>query len=150
MQKKPFDTRLVRNEISGCLEWQGPVDKDGYGWISTSSHNGHSKAHRYAWWRVNGEIPAGFVIRHRCDNPSCCELTHLILGTHQENMDDRKVRNRGAKGEKDGRAKLTNEMVLEIRKLYAEGITQVKLAALYPVTQSSISLIVLRKQWTHI
>jgi DNA-directed RNA polymerase specialized sigma subunit len=41
-------------------------------------------------------------------------------------------------------------MVLEIRKFYSEGMTQTEIASRFPVTQSSVSLIVLRKQWTHI
>ena len=60
------------------------------------------------------------------------------------------ARRRSLKGEDGTRAKLTEEMVLEIRKLYSEGMTQTEIASRFPVTQSSVSLIVLRKQWTHI
>lgn len=146
--KKSFDRYTVRNEKE-CIEWDGCRDKDGYGVIGKTTY-GESRAHRHVYKLVHGSIPDGMVIRHKCDNPSCCNVDHLVPGTNAENSADMLSRNRSAKGERVGRAKLTDEMVREIRLLYRIGITQKEIAAQYPVTQSSVSLIVLRKQWTHI
>ena len=37
--------------------------------------------HRWVWEQVNGPIPPGMVVMHRCDNPPCFRLDHLMLGT---------------------------------------------------------------------
>lgn len=144
---KPFDKNLSISE-SGCLIWVGAKDKDGYG--VRGSRIGEKRAHRYAYVSKNGPIPSGQVVRHTCDTPACCEPSHLVLGTHAQNIQDKVARNRQARGQDAGRAKLTEEMVREIRALYASGKTQTQIASVFPVTQSSVSLIVSRKQWAHI
>lgn len=54
-------------------------------------------------------------------------------------------------GSKHGSAKLTEEDVLEIRSLYAEGkLRQKDLAEMYEVTTMTISHIVTRRKWKHI
>lgn len=56
---------------------------------------------------------AGKVVRHECDNPGCVNPAHLLLGTHQDNMDD-KVR-RGRVPARGTNTKLTAEEVQWIR-----------------------------------
>jgi len=56
----------------------------------------------------------------------------------------------GLPGRRNPAAKLAEPDVLEIRKLYAKGARQVELAESFGVTQSTISLIVLRKKWRHV
>jgi hypothetical protein len=53
-------------------------------------------------------------------------------------------------GENHGRAKLTNEQIMEIRRLADEGIALRELARQYGVMHSTIQAIVRRKTWTHI
>jgi hypothetical protein len=79
-------SRLVR-QPNGCLEWTGSISPKGYGRIRV---NGKSLfTHRFAWELVNGPIPDGVLIRHYvCDNPPCCEPTHLRPGTQTDNMAD--------------------------------------------------------------
>lgn len=65
-------------------------------------------AHRFAYWLANGqpdEMPE--VVRHKCDNPPCCNPHHLIGGTHADNVKDRVQRGRSATGDrnKGGRRK---------------------------------------------
>lgn len=57
-------------------------------------------AHRVAWELTNGTIPPGMEVCHSCDNRPCCNVAHLFLGTHQDNMTDmaRKGRRRGPQG----------------------------------------------------
>ena len=55
------------------------------------------------------------------------------------------------KGEQHGHAKLTEAQVLEIRQLYATGLyTQAQLAELFPVNNTAISHIIVRRRWKHI
>jgi hypothetical protein len=57
----------------------------------------------------------------------------------------------GCKGEKNGTSKLTDNKVIEIRKMYKTGLySTYKLGRIYGVSQSQISNIVLHKQWKHI
>jgi hypothetical protein len=57
----------------------------------------------------------------------------------------------GAKGERNCKAKLTEELVKEIRVKYVKGDTStIKLASEYGVTQGLISQIVLHRIWKHV
>ncbi len=67
-------------------EWQGSRDAMGYGRISV---NGQPiLTHRVAWELINGPIPNGLYVCHRCDNPPCVTVIHLFLGTNSENQLD--------------------------------------------------------------
>ena len=83
-----FAARTVRDEDTGCLLWTGNKLPKGYGQIWDGTTNIY--AHRYAWERVNGPIPAGMKLDHRdhC-SPSCCEVAHLRLATNAENLQNR-------------------------------------------------------------
>lgn len=83
---------------NGCLEWTGTINKSGYGLISI--HGKPVRAHRFAWELVNGPIPPGLFACHKCDNPPCCNVEHLFLGTHDDNMVDMAVKNRSYNGKK--------------------------------------------------
>lgn len=69
-----------------CWPWKGSRTRGGYG---HASREGKSvRAHRVAYQLAKGLIPAGLVVRHKCDNPPCCNPAHLELGTHKQNKDD--------------------------------------------------------------
>ncbi len=66
-------------------------------------------------------------------------------------MDDCKMRHRQANGERHGMAKLNQEQVIEIKKLYAEGVaTKADLARKFAVSHKMIRNIVNGKNWTHL
>jgi len=99
---------------SGCHEYNGPRFSSGYGQVKI---NGSPKlAHRVVYERVVGLIPVGNVVRHKCDNPPCINPDHLEVGTTAENNADREIRNRSAKGERAGNAKMKDADVLLMRK----------------------------------
>ena len=100
---------------SGCWEWLGCKDVGGYGRVTLKKTN--RLAHRCMYEHMNGEIPDGAHICHKCDNRSCINPEHLYLGTHQDNMKDRDAKGRGVvpRGEHHHKAKLTWARVREIR-----------------------------------
>jgi HNH endonuclease len=133
--------------MSDCILYTGYIDQTGYG---VSQRNlKRDKAHRWAWIETFGEIPGGLCVLHKCDVRACINPEHLFLGTHADNIADMvsKNRQRGAKGETAGQAKLTESQVLEIRQspnsCYA-------LARQFGVWPTQISRIKRGVRWKHL
>lgn len=138
-----------------CWLWGGSKDRKGYGHITR--HQKQFVAHRYAWFIVNGPIPEGMSVLHRCDNPSCVRPSHLYLGDHMDNMRDMRVKGRkkGINGERRGEdhgcAKLTEPWVRAIRGYAAEGkLSQREIGRRFNVTQATVSAIHTRRVWRHL
>lgn len=141
--------RLVRT-VTGCLEWTGATDGGGYGRIAAGrKQDGNIGTHRLAWELEHGPIPEGLWVLHRCDNPPCCEVEHLFLGTPAENshdmMDKRRGRGQFGPGHVNIKAKLTREQALAIRSM--RNVPIVELARLYGVSATSISKIRSGQRW---
>ena len=85
---------------------------------------------------------------HTCDYCLCVNPFHLKLGTLADNIRDMVQKGRQAKGEKNGRSKLSGKQVLEIRTLYNSGkFSQNALAKVYSESRSNISSITRGKYW---
>lgn len=52
------------------------------------------KAHRVSYSIEYGEFEDSLLVCHTCDNPPCVNPSHLFLGTHQDNADDKMSKNR--------------------------------------------------------
>lgn len=133
--------------MGDCIDFKGCKDCKGYG---KKKRNGKVYyAHRLSYCDEKNiaitEID-GLVVMHTCDNPSCVNPAHLMLGTHQDNMNDKVSKNRQTKGVENAGAKLTEKEVLEIREL-SKSMTQNEISKLFVVSQSQISLIKNRKSW---
>lgn len=145
-------SHVVKNEASGCWEWQGSK-RSGYGRMIVGSRKDGTRrsdsAHRISYIVHHGEIPDGIEVCHRCDNRCCVNPDHLFIGTHQENMNDResKGRNKPQSGEKNGRAKLDKADVLRIREKREKGVPFQKLADEYGVHKKTIMDAVSGKHW---
>jgi len=134
---------------NGCHECISHIkSKDGYTRIR---HEG--KKHlltRVLYQQYVETIPPGLVIRHTCDNPSCVNLEHLLIGTQADNVRDMYDRKRAVIGSRHPLAKLNEEQVLAIRALEGSGRTHRSIAEEYNVDQSLIGPIWRREHWTHI
>lgn len=141
-----FESKFTKSD--GCWEWTAGKFWDGYGSFRVAERK--QKAHRVAYQLYVGEIPEGLCVCHHCDNRKCVNPAHLFLGTSNENMRDRDNKGRVASGEKSGRAKLTEEQVIEARARYKDGVHIVDLAKEFGVAQSTMSYIVHHLRWTKI
>ena len=149
---KRFWSKVKLGSPDECWEWQASK-KFGYGKYYRIG-GGYDRAHRIAWQMVNGPIPEGLLILHKCNNPACVNFTHLYLGTHKDNARDRTehgvwIENR-PRGSQHGNSKLTESDVLEIRKLYNKGIGSRALGRIFKITKTQILNIVNRRQWKHL
>lgn len=134
----------------GCREWMGKRDRNGYGTVCILPLGTELKAHRVAWALANGPIPLERpVIRHTCDNASCCEPTHLEPGTQAENVADAvgRARNSAGRGERHRKAKLTEAQVAEIRSPSNAASSGAELARRFGVGRDEISRIRTGKIW---
>lgn len=75
-----------------CWEWTASRFTNGYGQFTINGRPIGS--HRFAYMDTYGPIPKGLLVRHTCDNRLCCNPSHLLLGTPQDNMNDKVERGR--------------------------------------------------------
>ncbi|WP_082986256.1 HNH endonuclease signature motif containing protein [Mycobacterium gordonae] len=111
------------------------------------------KVHTLVCTAFYGPRPDGMECRHLNDVKSDNRAVNLCWGTMSENHEDA-VRNglrHPLRGERHGRAKLSDDDVRVIRRDYAEGhCSQDVLANRYGVSQRLISGIVRRETWIHV
>lgn len=90
---------------------------------------------------------AGMFALHRCDNPACINPGHLRWGTHQDNMDDMKARNRVARAERNAKARLSKS---QVKIILADSRRAEDIGAEYGVSRHAINCIRARRTWRHI
>lgn len=143
-----------RPELGPCEVWTGAVNNRGYGVISIDGKL--HLTHRVSYAIAHRPIPADVKILHHCDNPPCARRSHLFEGSQLDNVRDSIAKGRFAPhglgaGSAHPSAKLTEDVVREIRERYANGgITQTALGAEYGVVQTIISAIIKRTSWRHV
>jgi hypothetical protein len=115
------------------------------------------QVHRLVATAFHGPCPDGMECCHNDGNRFNNHRENLRWDTRKNNQADRKLHGtccsitKKVSGSKNGKSKLTEANVLQIRATYAAGgIFQKDLAEQYGVTQLLISKIINRKTWTHI
>jgi hypothetical protein len=147
-----------------CWTWIAGHTQAGYGMFHPR-HGVSIYAHRYSWALVNGPVPDGLLVLHRCDTPPCVNPDHLFLGTDADNHRDKAAKGRApagtntwharmperiARGEGHGNSRLTAADVLDIRARLVAGERVGEIARLYAISHSTISMIGSRKHWSHL
>lgn len=115
--------------------------------------NGKGKtvlAHRVILDTFVGPCPDGLEGCHGDGDGTNNHLYNLRWDTHLANMADRKLHGNHPSGAKNPKAKLTEEGVLEMRRLESEGHSRDSLANRFGVEKSLVGQIVRRETWLHI
>ena len=142
-----FWEKVDRRGPADCWEWQGSTrGVMGYGQFHLRGRC--VQAHRVAYELGHRREPGEQLVRHRCDNPRCCNPAHLELGSYKDNVEDmisrgRRVAN-APRGERHWARKVTGDAVREIR---SSNSTLAALAAAYGVAPMTISDIRRGKTW---
>lgn len=118
--------------------------KKGYGQFHISGNT--YGAHRVAYTIANGPVPAGLMVRHACNNPSCCNPKHLSTGTQQDNMRDMRIHNRQPK-------KIQTKEAARLVLTYKRGVSHGwfrEMAKLHKVSKRTIERIAKGKRRQHV
>ena len=137
-----FNAKIGPRTEAGCLLWIGARGKAGHGQLLVDGKL--VNAQRVAWELAFGPIPPGLHVLHHCDVPPCVEPSHLFVGTHADNMADMRAKGRWTpqRGESNGRCKLSDAQVVELRALWVAGHPQKELAKRFGVSPPFVSRLV--------
>lgn len=146
------DLYLARcRRVDGCL--LAPTVNGRYGEVWYDGRNRMS-AHRAVYTVKVGPIPAGLVVRHRCDIKACAEIAHLEVGTAAQNVRDEYDRARRSntwrKGDDHPCAVLTAAIVSDLRVRAAAGERLHDLAAEYGLTYLTMCSAIRGRTWAHV
>jgi len=140
-----FRDKFSVGDPDTCWPWKAGHFTDGAG--NFYLRKKYMRAPRVAYELSNGPVKGGLHVLHHCDNPGCVNPRHLYLGTNYDNIRDRNSRNRQAKGEGNGRAKLTANNVAAMRIAHKNGASYRYLAYFYGVSPTTIQQAVRGKTW---
>lgn len=146
-----FWTKVRKRSNDECWEWTGPRSSGGYGLFGIKRIN--INAHRFAYKDTFGEFPAHLCVLHKCDNPPCCNPSHLFLGTNKDNTDDciRKGRHKKPTlGEDHPMHKLSESDVIKMRRLYSGGMSAGQIAKRFGVSKVTTIAAISGYTWGHI
>lgn len=128
-----------------CWPWKGqPQGSDGRAYFQIQGKK--FLAYRLVYELYTGDtLTEKEVIRHTCDNGAapimCCNPYHLVKGSHQDNMDDMKTRQRHG---------LPHHAIRAIRRAAKNGRTHAEIAELFGISRSNVTSILNRKTYKHV
>ena len=124
------------SQQNGCWVWKKSRTERQYG--QTMFRQKFWRAHRAIFVAIHGPISAETVVRHKCDNPPCCNPLHLESGTATDNRLD------AAKRGRLSNTKFTAKQVLAIR---SDERSARKIAAELGVSHSAVVRIRKGDRW---
>lgn len=128
--------------------------QDGY-LQATVRHTGTGKkkaarVHRLVLLAFVGECPPGMECRHLDGNRANNVRSNLCWGTRQANAEDRRRHGTLAAGVTNGRAKISDDDVRDIRRRHRAGETKAALARRFNLNWSTINRAVRGINWRHV
>lgn len=126
-----------------CWLWKRCTKPNGYGQTKVGGKTRSS--HSVAFELTKGPPPKGMVVRHSCHERLCCNPDHLSVGTVADNMED--MVKAGRQAYPNPGAKLSEDEVKEILRLYESGDGPSLLAKKFSVSRYAIYRITRGKAW---
>ena len=133
-----------------CLLWPYHKGSNGYGMLWRD--NRQQGVHRLACEAIHGPPPTPkHEAAHLCGkgHNGCCNPQHVRWATPAENCADALAHGTQARGERNGRTKLGESDVLQIRALHG-AMPQREIAKIFGVSQGQINRIHCGKSWNWI
>lgn len=146
---------ILEEKENGCMECISHC-KDDCGYTRIFINGKHQRLFRYIYEQKYGKIPKGMVIRHKCDNPNCCNIEHLEIGTSKDNVRDlierqpNKYYNARLKGTSKIRGTLSvyNKLSEEnVKLIYKSKLSNRILEKTFNVSSSNVWQIKNKKVW---
>lgn len=142
----------LKTETDECQEWPYYRKPTGYGVVYANGKG--QRVHRLVLQLTTGQDGEGLDAAHKpmvCNNPSCFNPKHLEWKTHEDNLQDKETIGTIAKGESNGKSKLTEEKVRLICALYDSGkFTQEDISNMMDISRANISYVVRKQTWSHL
>jgi len=136
-----FWAKVEKRSADDCWPWTASLDTYGYGRFKIASYE-QVTASRVALIAATGDEPDGLHALHSCDNPRCCNPSHLRWGTMQDNMIDKIERGRDRRARRTGfrnpGAKLTPELLAAIVAGFIQGLSDNEIAAAMPIGPQTV------------
>ena len=121
-----------------CWPWTGSRHRFGYGWFRVNRKT--MTAHRMSLMLAGVDV-TGLQACHTCDNPPCVNPAHLYAGTPKQNGEDASRRGRHSPVPRPGSSNpwsaLTDEQVLELRRLHRMGVPAYNLGRQFGISGSA-------------
>lgn len=131
-----------------CWPWMAHRSDRGYGIFWLDGKN--VRAHRVALELETGENPQDLLALHSCDNPPCCNPSHLRWGTLQDNSDDMTLRKRHSFGERSPSAKITDEIASLIMRKRVDGMKVDEIAGELSIGRETVMNVYTGVTWRHL
>jgi hypothetical protein len=142
-----FWEKVENSSGADCWQWLGHTKLKGYGYFNIGNRIS-TQAHRVAWKLRRGPIPEGMCVLHRCDNPGCCNPSHLFVDTQAANMEDMVAKGRQASCEDRPNHKLTWDDACWIHVLANQaGWTGAFIAECFGVSESAVREVLIGRNW---
>ena len=143
-------------DTTKCINY--PTLANGYGVMQTyvNGKKKHYLMHRVAYQLFYGDdLTPEDIICHKYDNPKCINPKHLFKGTHADNVRDKVMKGRQAKGCKNGRyidgrasdrivhksiwkGSLTPSRVHEVKVLIDRGVKLIEISSILNVPYQTV------------
>lgn len=147
---KIFSTNRL-NKDGTPKEIKQRLDKYGYYVITYGTENNRKckTVHRIIGETFMPNDDENLEIDHIDNNKLNNNLSNLQWVTHHDNASKIPFERRSIcrKGSKNGRAKLNEQMVSEIRRMYKNGVSKKQICSQYPCSFSNLDNIINYKSW---
>lgn len=149
-QTDAFYAAALLSKTDECIIWPFSCNQAGYA-VRRRGAGSHMVS-RQICEAVNGPPEPRMTAAHNCGrgDKGCVNPRHVRWATMQENAYDKYAHGTMLLGLKNHQAKLDDDSVVEILHLLKSGKSQLAIAGLYGVSQTTISDVATGKSWVHV